>query len=373
MQDPFDMLALYGNDQEAQAAELGTNMPFLQGYQEMQQPNQLQQFNQPVQNTTPVSTGGISSRIQELLGAKQPNEPGLIENILSSRFGGSSGGTSYGDYAQGAIQSALGTPTLGSQVASTRQAGVIKQMEDIARIEQLQGQAEGYSSGRISNKPAAIQEYEFVSKLSPEDQLLYMSVKRPSLGIRTGSTNNSNAPALNTGFGKPPIGYRFNDAGNLDPIPGGPGEKISAELSARLGLAKKFLKESPDLQTQIKKGTATGLIDYAQGAMGFGESGALQRRIADGADALQRMLTGAGMPASEAADYSNRFRATYKDNSNTLLDKVTNLDTVLRAQIEMASRGHGDILGDLSTGGQGQIAPPTPEEEAYARQMGWTK
>lgn len=164
---------------------------------------------------------------------------------------------------------------------------------------------------------------------------------------RETSPNSTNAPS----------GYRYTLTGELEPIPGGPAEKIPAELSARLGLAKKFLEEAPELKEKVKKGTATGPLDYTYGAAGYGESGKIQRRIADGADALQRMLTGAGMPASEAADYSNRFRTTIKDNDKTLLDKLNNLETVLRSQIEMASRGHGNILGDNANKGNDSNDP----------------
>ncbi|MBX9583661.1 MAG: hypothetical protein K2X87_25445 [Gemmataceae bacterium] len=144
--------------------------------------------------------------------------------------------------------------------------------------------------------------------------------------------------------GKPPTGFRWAaDGQSLEPIPGGPATQISSELSARLGLAQKFLGEADELKRQAATGAATGPLDYLQGAAGFGTSGRIQRRIADGADALQRMLTGAGMPASEAEDYANRFRVTIRDDAGTLTDKLTNLENVLRAQIQMSTRGRGGI------------------------------
>lgn len=175
--------------------------------------------------------------------------------------------------------------------------------------------------------------------MAKQKEQLDIDLKRAQIGATNALANKRNEPS--SGGGKAPAGYRFRDDGSLEPIPGGPAEKIPAELSARLGLANKFLKEAPTLRSQISKGSATGGVDYAIGAFGLGESGKIQRRVADGADALQRMLTGAGMPASEAKDYSNRFRITAKDTSATATDKLDNLETVLKSQMEMAMRGHG--------------------------------
>lgn len=142
--------------------------------------------------------------------------------------------------------------------------------------------------------------------------------------------------------GKPPSGYRWGEDGeSLEPIPGGPGESISAELAARLGLANKVLKELPALKQQVGTGAATGPLDYMTGAMGYGEAGQISRRIADGADAIQRMLTGAGMPASEAAEYTKRFRISPTDTAEIVSDKLNNMENVLKEQIAMATRGKG--------------------------------
>ena len=154
-----------------------------------------------------------------------------------------------------------------------------------------------------------------------------------------------------TDTGKPPTGFRWAEDGqSLEPIPGGPATQVSPELAARLGIAQKFLKEAPELKKAVAEGKATGAIDYLTGAAGFGESGQLARRISDGADALQRMLTGAGMPASEAADYTNRFRVSARDNSDTLSDKLSNLENILNEQLAMATRGRGGATPNQPSG-----------------------
>lgn len=85
------MLDLYG---EAEPVELygatdSVDLPWL---------------NQP----TPAPQN-LSQRIQEWLGAKEPDSGGMATDILSGRF---NAGPSYGDYSQGVIQSALGKPSI---------------------------------------------------------------------------------------------------------------------------------------------------------------------------------------------------------------------------------------------------------------------
>lgn len=275
---------------------------------------------------TEESAQTLSQRIQQWLGASEPNQGGMAEDILSKRFD-----TSYGDYAQGVINSALGKPSFGPQVANQRIAGELQKITALSQLQQ-QPKLQSVSPGQKLVNPAT---GEVVFDAGPQEITPY---QREYLGIQRERNNLSQS-----GSGKPPTGYRWLPDGSLEPIPGGPGTAISAELSARLGLANKFLNESEGLKQQVRQGTATGPLDYMYGAAGYGDSGKIQRRVADGADALQRMLTGAGMPPNEANDYANRFRVTSLDTSETLYDKLVNLENVLRAQIEMSTRGRGFV------------------------------
>lgn len=198
-------------------------------------------------------------------------------------------------------------------------------------------------------------------RMSKEKDQLDLDYKRSQINANNSLADLRSNKGRGDGGGasgqKPPSGYRFTaDGQSLEAIPGGPGEKIAAELSARLGLANKFLGESGDIKEQLRRGKATGAIDYAVGAVGRGVSGKIQRRVEDGADALQRMLTGAGMPVSEATNYANRFKITYKDDAATAVDKIDNLEKNLQAQIEMSMRGRGS-LPEEQTGG---VTPKTP-------------
>lgn len=160
-----------------------------------------------------------------------------------------------------------------------------------------------------------------------------------------------------------PAGYKWVDPNDPDaglaPIPGGPGEKISAEVAARLGLANSFLGQLDDytdaegkpqtgLRSRIKAGDVTGLVDGLMGAANIGDPGAIRRKISSGAEALLRNLTGAGMSIEEARKYVARYEPQWNDSSETLLDKVNQLDRELRSVTDVVGKGRG-----------GSIAPPS--------------
>lgn len=315
--DPYRaMLDLYGED-PAQPVEL---------YGAENDVPQLPWLNQQAAPQMDADPQNLSQKIQEWLGAKEPDQGGMATDILSGRFN-SGAGPSYGDYSQGVVQSAMGKPQIGNPSAMKER---LEQIALISKAGEKKYQSVGAGQKLVDPSTGQVMFDAGPAEITPY-QREYLNIQR--------DRNNLDR----SGTGKPPTGYRWLPDGALEPIPGGPGTAISAELSARLGLANKFLGESQDLKNRASTGSATGPIDYVIGAAGFGESGKIQRRIADGADALQRMLTGAGMPASEAADYANRFRVTGMDTSETITDKLTNLEQVLRAQIEMSTRGRGQV------------------------------
>lgn len=141
------------------------------------------------------------------------------------------------------------------------------------------------------------------------------------------------------------------------------GTSIPAEVGGRIGLGQSFLKEDyPEIMEIINKGDATGLVDWATGKAGRGDSGKVQRRVASGVDALRRGLTGAGMAASEAEEYASRYSPQLMDDSETLRLKVEGLKRDLEAVSSGAVMGKaGNISGLLPT-----LTAPTPGPEAGA-------
>jgi hypothetical protein len=144
-----------------------------------------------------------------------------------------------------------------------------------------------------------------------------------------------------------PSGYRWVDPKNPDAglvaIPGGPGEKVTPEVSARLGLAKSFLGQLPDIRRDIEKGDATGPWDAMQAKAGVGRAGELNRQIKSGAEALLRNLTGAGMSQSEAQNYVSRYELQPWDTTKTVRSKLDQLERELQYTITEVEKGRSPI------------------------------
>lgn len=146
-----------------------------------------------------------------------------------------------------------------------------------------------------------------------------------------------------------PSGYRVTATGALEPIPGGPADpaaqaakprQLPADMAGRVALAEEYLAKSPEINAAIKSGALTGIFDSQTAKAGYGKSGEVYRQIQSGRDALQRTLTGAGMPASEAAEYADRYLPTVGDTQETLASKQSQLQAELGRFIQEA-RGPG--------------------------------
>jgi hypothetical protein len=146
-----------------------------------------------------------------------------------------------------------------------------------------------------------------------------------------------------------PAGYKWNDPNDpnagLTPIAGGPAEKVDAEVAARIGLGRSFLGQLPQIRESVKEGAATGLFDFAVAKTGHGRAGEVHRQIASGAEALLRNLTGAGMNKAEAEEYVDRYRPSWKDNADTLLSKMDQLERELMSVMDTVGRGRGGMPG----------------------------
>ncbi len=142
-----------------------------------------------------------------------------------------------------------------------------------------------------------------------------------------------------------PPGYRWINPENPDDglrsIPGGPGEKVDAEVAGRLGLAKSFLGQLPEIRRRVQAGGITGPIDAGLGYMGAGEPGEIRRQIDSGAEALLRMLTGAGMSQTEAGNYVRRYQFSPTDTVDTVLSKLNQLERELNSVGESVGKGRG--------------------------------
>jgi hypothetical protein len=161
-----------------------------------------------------------------------------------------------------------------------------------------------------------------------------------------------------------PAGYKWNDPNDpnagLTPITGGPAEKVDAEVAARIGLGRSFLGQLPQIRESVKEGAATGLFDFAVAKTGHGRAGEVHRQIASGAEALLRNLTGAGMNKAEADEYVNRYRPSWKDNADSLLSKMDQLERELMSVMDTVGRGRGGMPGLPGAAPAAKPAPAAP-------------
>jgi len=142
-----------------------------------------------------------------------------------------------------------------------------------------------------------------------------------------------------------PSGYRWVNPEKpnegMVPIPGGPGEKVDAEVAGRLGLARSFLGQLPEIRKRVEAGEITGPIDAGMAKLGMGGPGEIRRQMDSGAEALLRMLTGAGMNMEEAKEYTRRYRFDPTDNSKTVVSKLNQLERELNSVGETVGKGRG--------------------------------
>ena len=154
--------------------------------------------------------------------------------------------------------------------------------------------------------------------------------------------------------GKVPTGFEPdpNNPGAIKPIPGGPGTQLPAEVAGRIGLADSFMQDYPKLRQSISNGDVTGAFDRGMaGNNSSSPQAQIMRQIQSGTDALQRMLTGAGMPASEAEGYARRYLPTYTDDAASMTQKIDQLKKELLSVRETVMRGRGGASSDAPAGG----------------------
>jgi hypothetical protein len=195
-----------------------------------------------------------------------------------------------------------------------------------------------------------------LAKASPAERA-YLLASPPTLSkvIADQMSPPSAGVQVFAGDYKVPTGYRPADPNNPDagvePIPGGPAEQLSGDLAGRIGLADSFLGEAPAIRTKIVGGEATGLVDRTQAGWNSSSTQAeVRRKILSGVDALKRMLSGAGLPIAEQAEYEMRYLPSYTDDAASAASKLDQLTMELKKTKEMVLRGRGGADEPQSSG-----------------------
>lgn len=161
----------------------------------------------------------------------------------------------------------------------------------------------------------------------------------------------------NAAQGSAPAGMAFvepfdpnspNKVRTLVANPGGTQTQLPAQAAAEIGLGKGWIAQIPQIKDNVAKSDlgsdnpAKRATAYGKASLGFGDEGGVMRRIDDGKDSMLRMLTGAGMPESEAKEYTRRFGINIQDSKATINDKIDQLNYDLNNIHTQVLAGHGE-------------------------------
>ncbi|WP_445215461.1 hypothetical protein ACKWRH_23565 [Bradyrhizobium sp. Pa8] len=168
-------------------------------------------------------------------------------------------------------------------------------------------------------------------------------------------------------YGKLPPNHRWKDPNDKSqgvvPIPGSEADKIGDEIVARVGLGKSFMSTLPDLRARVARGDVgiENPANHAQAIANIGVPGETKRMLDTGAEALIRMLTGAGMSKEEAAQNAQQYRITPRDTTFTINSKISALERHLNHI--------GELLGRSRGGGNLLAAPAAPDRAAVETEL----
>jgi hypothetical protein len=172
----------------------------------------------------------------------------------------------------------------------------------------------------------------------------------PELGDGMMPPNPNREPILEPvakllNLSSPPQGQRWVYGDDMQPmledVPGYKPQMASmpAELSAKIGLAEGFLKNYRKLESELGElGSVTGRV---AGAFNTGRAGEMRRQIRTGAEALVRVLTGAGKSESEARDQVTQYLPDELDTAFTLRSKLKGLRYDLENTIGAVMKPYG--------------------------------
>jgi len=142
---------------------------------------------------------------------------------------------------------------------------------------------------------------------------------------------------------KPPANFEWVPGQRrLQPIEGGPGQQISAEVAARVAAANAAATGLPDVREALNEGFFDTAIGKLQLATGTGRGAALWRRVEAGRESVLRGLTGAGLNAGEMAQSLGLYGLLATDSSDTVRDKLNALEWTMENINYLVKLGRGE-------------------------------
>jgi len=136
-----------------------------------------------------------------------------------------------------------------------------------------------------------------------------------------------------SGYAKAPAGYRYRQDGQLEPIPGGPAEKIAD--AGRVSLAKTSLGYFPEIEKNFVDDFS--LLDYQSNR---GKMGRANNKLREAVGAAIYAKTGAAATPKEIDEQITLYAPGWLDTKQTRKEKLGQLKAFLTNFVETSSRGH---------------------------------
>jgi hypothetical protein len=181
-------------------------------------------------------------------------------------------------------------------------------------------------------------------------------------------TNKANKEARSGGGAPAPSGYRFQQDGSLEAIPGGPAGKLSAESAGKVALVKQGemdVKRFSDLITvKDEKGNITGYDrKKIAGLNTYFAPGARKERstLYNAINAKLRIESGAAVPPAEVKAALETFRPSTLDSDATIKSKLDRLDEFFGIAKQEIGQGRGATPTQATIGGQ----TPMPQKTGF--------
>jgi hypothetical protein len=122
---------------------------------------------------------------------------------------------------------------------------------------------------------------------------------------------------------------------------------LNPDTAGRMALGQTFLEAYLEPTKKIiGSGYLSTTIGRAALAGGIGEAGQVQRWVDEGSEGLVRLLTGAGMPETEAARYRARYMPSALDSQKTMIAKIDQLERILKRTNAVVAIGHRKMTSD---------------------------
>lgn len=122
---------------------------------------------------------------------------------------------------------------------------------------------------------------------------------------------------------------------------------LNPDTAGRMALGQTFLEAYLEPTKKIiGSGWLSSPLGRAALQGGIGEAGQVQRWVDEGSEGLVRLLTGAGMPETEAARYRARYMPSPLDSQKTMIAKVDQLERILRRTNAVVAIGHRKMTSD---------------------------